>query len=100
MPEIRWSLQAASDLESIQAYIGRDSPQYAALTIERLIATVERAGDFPLSGRVVPEYGDQLVREILWRSYRIVYRVRGTSVDIVTVFHGSMMLFPGPEQAG
>jgi plasmid stabilization system protein ParE len=56
---------------------------------------VERAGEFPESGRVVPELSDSTIREILWRNYRIVYRIKGPLVEIVTVFHGAM---PLPER--
>jgi plasmid stabilization system protein ParE len=40
---------------------------------------------------VVPELGDPILREILWRNYRVVYRVRGEGVEIVSVFHGAML---------
>ena len=98
MAEIVWSPQAISDVEAIKAYISRDSAHYAQLVVDRLIAAVERAGAFPESGRMVPEVGDPSVREILWRRYRVVYRVRGSEVQIVTVFHGAM-LFPGGSTA-
>jgi len=45
---------------------------------------------FPESGRVVPEFGDWHIREVLWRGYRLVYRIVGANVEIVTVFHGAM----------
>jgi plasmid stabilization system protein ParE len=41
----------------------------------------------------VPEIGDPSLREIIWRNYRLVYRLTPRSVEIVTVFHGAM-LFP------
>lgn len=98
MAEIVWSPQAVSDVAAIKTYISRDSVHYANLVVTRLIAAVERAGAFPESGRVVPEIGDPAMREILWRSYRLVYRVRGAEVQIVTVFHGAMLL-PGSVPA-
>jgi addiction module RelE/StbE family toxin len=97
--EVLWSPQAVSDVESIRAYIERDSHHYASLVVARIIAAVERAGEFPASGRVVPEVGDATLREIVWRSYRIVYRVRDARVEVVTVFHGAM-LFPGSPGSG
>jgi len=42
-----------------------------------------------LSGRVVPEVGDDTVREVIHGNYRMVYRVRSDLVEIVTVFHGA-----------
>jgi plasmid stabilization system protein ParE len=48
---------------------------------------------FPLSGRIVPELGRDDVREIILGEYRIVYRVKGETVLLVTVFRSSR-LFP------
>ena len=99
MADIRWSPQSISDVESIKAHINRDSPHYASLLVGRIIAAVELAGNYPESGRVVPEVGDGTIREILWRNYRIVYRVREANVEVVTIFHGAM-LFPRPPTSG
>jgi toxin ParE1/3/4 len=98
--EIVWSPQAVSDIEAIKTYISRDSAHYAHLVATRLIAAVERAGAFPESGRVVPEIGDPAIREILWRSYRLVYRIRGPEVQIVTVFHGAMLFSASAAASG
>ena len=98
MAEIVWSPQAIADVESIKAYISRDSEHYAALIVARLIAAVERLDAFPESGRIVPEIHDAAIREVLWRNYRIVYRLVGSSVEVVTVFHGAMLF--GPNEAG
>jgi len=94
--DIVWAPQAIADVESIKSFISRDSVLYAEVTVTRLISAVERAGAFPESGRVVPEINDPNIREILWRNYRIVYRVRSTIVEVVTVFHGAMLFPEGP----
>ena len=44
---------------------------------------------FPESGRVVPEIGREDVREVFLHSYRIIYRLRGGGVEILTVHHGA-----------
>jgi plasmid stabilization system protein ParE len=67
---IIWSPQAIEDLEAIQAYVARDSPRSARLLVERLIAAVERLEANPLSGRVVPELGDEALREVIRGNYR------------------------------
>ena len=92
MAEVVWSPQSIQDLESIGSFIAHDSPDYAVLTVQRLIAAVDRLASFPSSGRVVPEFADPVVREVLWRNYRIVYRLTGSEVEIVTVFHGALPL--------
>ena len=94
MAEVRWTLQAADDLEAIANFIAADSPQYAKLFAMDVLVAVERMADFPNSGRVVPELKDPAIREILFGSYRIVYRVRGDLVEVLTVYHGARLLDP------
>jgi toxin ParE1/3/4 len=48
-----------------------------------------RLGTFPASGRVVPEFDVETVREIFVQPYRIWYRVHETSVEILAVIHGA-----------
>lgn len=90
---ILWSPQALHDLTSIREYVAVDSPRYAALVVERIVRSVERLEDFPRSGRIVPERGDPNLREVIVTPYRVVYRLRGEQVDVVTVFRASR-LFP------
>jgi len=56
--------------------------------------TVERAARTPLAGRRLPEKGRDDVREVLQRTYRIVYRVRAEQIDVLTIFEGHRLL-PG-----
>ena len=93
MTELIWSPQALRDLESIRDYIAADSPHYAGLVVERIVAGVERLRRFPESGRMVPERNSPEIREVIIRPYRVVYRLRSGSVEIATVFRASRM-FP------
>ena len=47
---------------------------------------------FPRAGRVVPEYGDENLREKLFGSYRIVYWLREEVIEIVTIHHAARPL--------
>ncbi|HZL84339.1 MAG TPA: type II toxin-antitoxin system RelE/ParE family toxin [Candidatus Krumholzibacteria bacterium] len=96
MAEIVWSPQSVEDVESIRDYMNRDSPHFAALVAQRIVDAVEHLGRFPESGRIVPEFGDPRLREVLWRNYRIVYRSSPTVVEIVTVFHGARLFVDSP----
>lgn len=89
MTPIIWSPQAADEMVGIQTYISGDSVQYAELVVRRIVAHVEQLSRFPQSGRVVPERQDETIREVIVRPYRIVYRFRGSTVEIVTVFRGT-----------
>ena len=52
---------------------------------------VERLTDNPRSGRVVPELGDESIREVIHGNYRTVYRLRHDVVEIATVFHDARL---------
>lgn len=41
MVKVIWTGRSLKDLEEIGAYISKDSPNYAKLTLEKLIETVE-----------------------------------------------------------
>ena len=43
-------------------------------------------------GRIVPELKDDAVRERFVYSYRVVYEVRLTQIDIVALIHGRRLL--------
>lgn len=95
MTRVVWAPQAIQDVEAIRTYVARDSAYYADLVVERLVAAVERLRDHPRSGRVVPELGDESIREVVHGNYRIVYRLRQDAVEIATVFHGARSFRPG-----
>jgi plasmid stabilization system protein ParE len=85
-----WTKQALADLAAIRAFISQDSPHYASVIVSRLIAATDRLVPFPESGRAVPEFDDPLVREVVDRPYRIVYRLVGSDeVHVLTVHHAS-----------
>lgn len=86
---LEWSEPAIDDLRSLQAYIARDSPHYARLFVERLLAAAEPLADFVEMGRVVPEMGTPNIRELIVQGYRIIYQIEAPSrVVVLTVVHG------------
>jgi toxin ParE1/3/4 len=97
MAKLIWSAQAIADLEAICAFIARDSEQYAKLFGQRLIAAVEAIPRHPYLGAVVPEYGIEDLRERRLQNYRIVYRLRGEAVEVVTLCHAARQLPPHPS---
>ena len=91
---MRWTPQAADDLEAITDFIAADSPHYASLFAMDGLAAVERLAALPCLGRIVPELNDARIREIPLGSYRIVYRVNDDLIEILTVHHGARLLDP------
>lgn len=90
MRVVLWTEQARADLAAIRAFISQDSPHYASVIVSRLIAATDRLVPFPESGRAVPEFDDPLVREVVHRPYRVVYRLVGVDeLHVLTVHHAS-----------
>jgi plasmid stabilization system protein ParE len=89
--KIIWSEQARDDLQAIVLFIAQDNPPVAETFGCQLISKVDVLGRFPLIGRVVPEGNDETVRELVFRSYRIIYKVFATEqvVAVARVWHGA-----------
>ena len=92
MASIIWTVGAQEDLRGIVEYIGRDSAAYAARVAERIVSATERLRRHPKLGRVVPEYEDETIRELIVGNHRVVYRLRRQRVGIVAIVHGSREL--------
>ena len=80
---------ARRDLRRIIAEISRDAPERALRFGDRLLDHVEQATAFPLSGRVVPEFGADDIREVILSPYRIIYRVRHSHVEVIRFWHAA-----------
>jgi len=89
---VTWSPEAAEDLESIAEYIERDSSFYAQSVVSQILATSRKIEEFPLIGRMLPEIGDEDIRERFIYSYRLVYQIRSQKILIVAVIHGKRLL--------
>jgi len=86
-----WSPAARDDLHDIVFFISRDNRRRAETFGYRLITETDKLQDFPELGRVVPEYSLPIIREIIVRSYRVVYRVdhERKLIEIARVWHGA-----------
>ena len=87
---VHWTDTAQAHLDAIRAYIAQDSAEYANHTIDRLTRRSQQIADFPLSGRRVPEYDMDQVREVIETPYRIIYHIKPDQIDILAVIHESM----------
>jgi toxin ParE1/3/4 len=90
--QVVWSLRALDDVDEIAAYIARDSPAYAGALIGKILETTRALTNFPLAGRIVPEFGDETLREKLVYSYRIIDRVENQIVTIAAIIHGKRIV--------
>ncbi|MFN2366688.1 MAG: type II toxin-antitoxin system RelE/ParE family toxin [Desulfurivibrionaceae bacterium] len=91
--KLQWSETAVRDLIAIRRYIAEDKPVAAKTWIARLKSRARNAGHSPGSGRIVPEFSNETIREFIEGNYRIVYQVHADYVSIVTIFEAHR-LFP------
>ncbi|MEK6302116.1 MAG: type II toxin-antitoxin system RelE/ParE family toxin [Acidobacteriota bacterium] len=88
-----WTEPAIQDLRDLRDYIAADSDFHAADFIASIVTRTERLTTFPMLGRIVFEAQGEDIREILYRSYRIIYRIVGERIDVLAVIHGSRDLW-------
>ncbi len=96
---IAWSIIARDDLKDIIRYISSDSPKIAVSFAARLIKKTDLLETSPEIGRIVPERRDPLIREIIFRPYRIVYRLNynARTVEIARIWHSARATPDLPE---
>jgi len=98
MVEIKWTDFAIENLNDIGDYIEKDSFQYAQIVVNFLFDATDILEQHPLSGRIVPEFNDKNIRELIRGSYRIVYKVLTENrIDIITVHHSAQLLTDLPS---
>jgi plasmid stabilization system protein ParE len=88
--KVRWTETAEAHLDAIYDYITQNSTTYALRTVDRITNRSKQIGALPLSGRKVPEYGVDQVREVFSGPYRIIYYIKPDQVDVIAVMHGAM----------
>ncbi len=89
---VDWSPRAIEDLDAIAQYISADSSAYAAAVLKTILDVTRNLSRFPFAGRVVPELGDENIREWFAYSYRVVYRIDQHTVTIAAIVHGKRLL--------
>lgn len=88
-----FAASALADLVDILAYYAEEgAPEAGKRLAGELIAQVERLAAHPYSGRVVPEFGIETLREIIHPPFRIVYRVDQRKVSIVSIWRSERLL--------
>jgi toxin ParE1/3/4 len=93
MVKVEWTDKAIADIDSIATYIAQQSPHFANLQVIKFFSRVEQLEEYPKSGKIVPEFNSNTIRELIEGNYRIVYRIiTKTEVHIIRVHHSAMPL--------
>jgi plasmid stabilization system protein ParE len=87
--EIVWTNQALRKLNKFVDYIAQDDLATAEKWALRLIEKTDKLIEQPESGRIVPEYNETNLRELIFANYRVIYRIRKEEgkIYIQTVWH-------------
>ncbi len=84
---VKWTDHALIQLRHIHDYIAQDSPIYAKRVSQALVQRTVALDECPRKGRKVPELDEDLVREVSLYSYRILYEIKPTHIEILAVIH-------------
>jgi len=96
--KVHWTDTAEGHLDALYAYIAQDSPGYAKRMVDRLTRRSHQIANFPFSGRRVPEYDIDQIREVIEGPYRIIYHIKSDQIDVLAVIHGAMNVLRSSEE--
>jgi plasmid stabilization system protein ParE len=86
--KVSWANVAEADLTHIILYIAEESPANARKILGEIKEKASSLTQFPERGRIVPELQDQgilLYRELIVPPWRILYRISGRKVYILSM---------------
>jgi len=92
--QVVWAERARQALDEALTYITERSPRNARRLAERVLERADSLDTFSQRGRMVPEVGDPILRELLIDPFRLMYEVHEHEVRIVGFIH-QRRLFAG-----
>ncbi len=95
--KVFWTDTAKSHLYGIRDFIARDSETYAKRVIDRLTRRSQQIASFPMSGRVVPEFRIDQLREVFEGPFRIIYYIKADCIEVLAVIHGAQNVLSDDE---
>ena len=84
---IVWSPFAIQRVIEISRYIEQESPKNSLSFTQEIFKRVEGLKQFPKIGKFVPELEERNTREIIFSSFKIIYRIEEDRLLILTVLH-------------
>ncbi|HEV2988156.1 MAG TPA: type II toxin-antitoxin system RelE/ParE family toxin [Candidatus Angelobacter sp.] len=86
---VRWSPEAATDLEQINDYLNERDPRLAHSTVLEIYETIRNLKSLPYRGRIGAVEG---TRELILTRlpFVIVYRIKyDETIEVLHIFHGA-----------
>ena len=92
MVRLNWLSSAKFNLIQIYNYIYEDSAYYAVKTVNGILKLTDNLKFSPYMGRKVLEYNLNELRELIYKSYRIIYEVKANKILIRRIWHSARLL--------
>lgn len=90
MSKIHWSNKVFDDILLIKEHLALSSSVLAERFVDKVFEKVEILETFPRVGRIVPEFNRNDIRELIYKQYRIVYRIKNDEkITVLTIQHSS-----------
>lgn len=86
---LNWHDDASDDLIQIYNYIYQDSIYYSRKTVNDILELAENLKFSPYMGRKIPECNRNTERELIYKSYRIIYKIELDKVFIRRIWHSA-----------
>ncbi|WP_448245447.1 type II toxin-antitoxin system RelE/ParE family toxin [Thalassotalea agariperforans] len=91
--QIEFTESAFSDLEDLKEYYTEQLvPNVGETFIKEIIAHVETIPHNPEIGRIVPEFQDKNIRELIHKPFRVVYQLGDDTIFIIRIWRSERLL--------
>lgn len=92
-PAVTFAESAILDLEEMREYyLEQKVPEVGDRFVREIIALVEELPAHPEKGRIVPEFGQPKLRELIHPPFRIVYRLGSHCLSIVRIWRSERLM--------
>lgn len=85
--EVIWTSQAIRMVNAFVDYIAQDDYSAAEQWALELMSQTDKLADHPRIGRIIPEYNEETLRELIVGNYRLPYRIKEDGIYIEAVWH-------------
>lgn len=95
MPDVSLSFaeSAVADLQAIKRwYADQGVPDVGDRILRGVFERAERLREHPDIGRIVPEFGESFLRELIYPPFRIVYHRSGKQIRVIRVWRSERLL--------
>ena len=92
---LKITASARRDIEVIWDYISPDNPANAICFIDEIEKKINTLKTLPERNPVIPEssyFPIDAYRHLIYKDYRIVYRIQSGTVLVLRILHGSKLL--------